>query len=73
MTVYTDDAGEFYYLAFMTFFQPDTMQYVEAIAVNGVGHVVMDCSGTWWTNDINFSTMPHILALETIDWQPYER
>lgn len=71
VTVYTDDAGEFYYLSFMTFFQPDTPQYVEAVVVNGVGHVVMDCSGTWWTNDITFSTMPHILSLTNIDWQPY--
>ena len=40
--------------------------------MNGIGRVVMDCSGTWWTNDINNSTMPYILSLDQIDWQPYQ-
>ncbi len=72
VTVYTDETETFYYIAFNTFFSPDT-QYVEALVVGGAGRVVMDCSGTWWTNDIIHSTMPHILALDHIDWQPYVR
>lgn len=73
VTVYTDETETFYYLAFETFFSPGVTQYVEALVVGGQGRVVMDCSGTWWTNDINHSTMPHILALDHIDWQPYIR
>lgn len=71
-TVYTDDAGEYWYISFHTFFNPDT-QYVEAIALGGRGYVVMDSSGTWWTNDITYSTMPYLLSLDNIDWQPYSR
>lgn len=71
LTVYTDDEEEFYYIAFKTPFQED-MQYVEAIAVAGEGHTVMDCSGSWWTSDVNGSIMPYILSLDHIDWQPYE-
>ncbi|MCD8154212.1 MAG: hypothetical protein LUF78_05935 [Clostridiales bacterium] len=70
LTVYTDDEGLFYYIVFKTSFS-DEDQYVEAINVNGVGHTVMDCSGTWWTSDIDNSVMPYILSTE-IDWQPYE-
>lgn len=73
VTVYTDDAGDFYYLAFETFFQPGITQYVECIVVGDVGRVIMDSSGTWWTNDINNSTMPYLLSLDHIDWQPYTR
>ena len=45
---------------------------VEAVALGGRGYVVMDSSGTWWTNDITYSTMPYLLSLDNIDWQPYE-
>lgn len=75
-TVYSDDAGEFWYISFETFFQRGVPQYVEALNVGGSAVVVMDCSGSWWTNDITFSTMPYLLALEAeggIDWQPYVR
>ena len=73
VTVYTDDAGDFYYLAFETFFKPGETQYVECIVVGDVGRVIMDSSGTWWTNDINNSTMPYLLSLDNIDWKPYTR
>ena len=74
VTVYTDDEGMFYYIAFETFFQPGVTQYVEAIVVGSTGRVVMDCSGTWWTADINNSTMPYLLSIaDTIQWQPYSR
>lgn len=72
VTVYTDDSETFYYIAFMTFFKPE-MQYVECVVVGDQARVVMDCSGTWWTVDINSSTMPHILSLDHIDRQPYVR
>jgi len=71
LTVYTDDEGLFYYIEFNTFFQKEK-QYVEAIAINGVGHTVMDCSGNWWTADVDNYMMPYILS-QDIDWQPYER
>ena len=72
LTVYTDDEGRFYYIEFKVPFK-DEMQYVEAIVVAGEGHTVADCSGGWWTGDINGSVMPYILSLDNIDWQPYER
>ncbi len=72
LTVYTDDEELFYYIVFKTFFFGEEEQYVEAIAVNGEGHTVMDCSGTWWTTDVDNSIMPYILA-QDIDWQPYAR
>ena len=75
-TVYSDDEGEFWYIVFETRFQRGVPQYVEALNVGGAGVVVMDSSGSWWTNDITFSTMPYLLALEAqngIDWQPYTR
>lgn len=72
LTVYTDETEQFYYLMFDVPFSPDP-QYVEAVAVAGKGHVVMDSSGTWWTADVNAFTMPYVLSQESIDWQPYER
>ena len=72
LTVYTDDEGRFYYIEFKVPFK-DEMQYVEAIVAAGEGHTVADCSGGWWTGDINGSIMPYILSLDNIDWQPYER
>ena len=71
VTVYTNDDESFYYLTFETLFQPGVTQYVECIVVGNIGRVIMDSSGTWWTNDINNSTMPYLLSLDHIDWQPY--
>lgn len=76
-TVYTDDAHQYWYIVWEGGFGPNRgMQYVECVVFNGVGYVVMDCSGGWWTADVTGSTMPYLVGLEAqdaIDWQPYVR
>ena len=76
MTVYTNEDESLYYLEFMlggflVNLHPD-LQYAEALVVGSQARVIMDCSGTWWTNDLNNSTLPYIMSLRgTIEWQPY--
>ena len=73
LVVWTDDAHEFYYVAFLTFFDPE-VQYCEGIVINGVGHTVMDCSGTWWTTDMDNSILPYIVAQDeagAVEWTEY--
>ncbi len=72
LTVYTNDEETLYYISFQTFFKPDP-QFVEGMVVGSLAHVIMDCSGTWWTADAENFMLPYIVAQENIDWQPYVR
>ncbi len=75
LVVWTDDAHEFYYVGFCTFFSDD-VQYCEGIVIAGVGHTVMDCNGTWWTTDMDNSVLPYIIAKDEageIEWTEYNK
>ena len=73
MTVYTTENEDFYYLEFYVFFTGDVTQYAECIVVGSQAKVLAATNGTWWYNDLNNSTLPYIMSLENIDWQPYVR
>jgi len=73
LVVWTDEAHEFYYVGFLTFFDPN-VQYCEGIVIAGTGHTVMDCNGTWWTTDMDNSILPYIVAKDAageIEWTDY--
>lgn len=78
MTVYTNETKDFFYLEFklnppLNMMHTDP-QYVECVVVGNTSRVIMDCSGTWWTADINNATMPYLMSIiDTIQWQPYSR
>lgn len=78
MTVYTNEDESLYYLEFMLGgflinLHPD-MQYAEALVVGHQARVIMDCSGTWWTTDLNNSTLPYIMSIrDSIQWQSFVR
>ena len=75
LVVWTDDNHEFYYVGFLTFFDNNTVQYCEGIVINGTGHTVMDCNGTWWTTDMDNSILPYIIAKDAageIEWTAYD-
>jgi len=76
LVVWTDEDHGFYYVGFLTFFDPENVQYCEGIVIGGTGHVVMDCNGTWWDADMDNYILPYIVAKDQageIEWTPYNK
>ena len=76
MTVYTNDTHDYFYLKFNVNPPMDQMhpepQYVECVIVGNTARVIMDCSGSWWTPDINNATLPYLMSImDTIEWNDY--